>query len=118
MKKSDLLYLPDIRPLDVDRHRHKIWRRGGAHLLGGVLRLLYLPVIGPSNDNLGHRNLERSGTELGLNPDRQTVRPRDCLITEILPLHQGNQTVNSNQSTTPTLVVVLVILFRCCAFAL
>src|SRR5437667_10813664 len=57
--------------------------------------------------------------ELGLHPDRQTVRPpRDCLITEIPPLHQGNHAVHNNRSTAPTLAVVLVIWFRCCAFAL
>ena len=57
--------------------------------------------------------------ELGLNPDRQTVRPRDCLITEIPPIHQGNQTVRGYQSTnTPTLAVgllVMVPLLRFCA---
>jgi len=40
---------------------------------------------------------ETMNNELGQNPDRQTVQPlRDCLITEIPPLHQGNQTVRSN----------------------
>jgi len=47
--------------------------------------------------------------ELGLHPDRQTVQPaRDCLITEILPLHRENQTVRSNQSTAPTLAMGVI----------
>src|SRR5271170_5354363 len=37
--------------------------------------------------------ISRPAIELSLNPDRQTVQPRDCLITEIPPLHEGNQTV-------------------------
>src|SRR5271170_3204995 len=54
-------------------------------------------------------------SELGLNSDKQTVRQRGCLITEIPPLREGNQTVCSCESTAPMLAAVW---FHCCTFAL
>jgi hypothetical protein len=90
-----------------------------SHWVPGLIR--YRPTLeGPRGLNFDPHDIIQShpklcfpAIELGLHCDRQTVRQRDCLITEIPPLHQRNQTVRSNQSTAPTLAVVLVMMSFC-----